>query len=140
MITECTRVVELKKKVIAEMSESGDATLVERARMLANTATTEGDDDDEIPELGEEFWARAIRGRLRERLITGDIHPGSDIAAIRRFAGLTEDQFAAAMAIDVSLLREWDRGTSTPDSAAIVALTTAIRSPSNFRKARLQRG
>lgn len=57
-----------------------------------------------IPELTEEQMARAIPARVRKRLMAGQIESGEDIAALRRFVGLTQAQFAEAMGISVHTL------------------------------------
>lgn len=61
-----------------------------------------------IPELTEEQFARAIPASLRKRLMLGHIESGEDIAALRRFVGLTQTQFAFAMGVSVYTLRNWD--------------------------------
>jgi hypothetical protein len=48
----------------------------------------------EIPELTDEQFARAIPASVRKRLILGQFDSGKDIAALRRFVGLTQAQFA----------------------------------------------
>jgi len=59
----------------------------------------------DIPELTEEQLARAIPARLRKRLMAGQIESGDDVAALRRFVGLSQSQFAQAMGISVHTLR-----------------------------------
>lgn len=51
---------------------------------------------DEIREQTDEDFARAIPQRQRERIIRGRIDPEKDIVALRRFAGLTREEFAEA--------------------------------------------
>jgi DNA-binding transcriptional regulator YiaG len=51
----------------------------------------------EIPELTEHDFARAIPARVRARLMRGQFESGEDVAALRRFVGLTQTQFAQAM-------------------------------------------
>ena len=45
---------------------------------------------DDIGELTEEDFARAIPRKPRERIMRGRIDPVKDIAALSRFAGLTQ--------------------------------------------------
>ena len=52
------------------------------------------DSDDEIPELTERDFARAMPRKQRERILSGRISGGDDIVALRRFTGLTQEQFA----------------------------------------------
>jgi len=59
----------------------------------------------DIPELTDEQFARAIPARLRKRLMEGQVESGEDIAALRRFVGLSQVQFALAMSISVHTLR-----------------------------------
>jgi hypothetical protein len=42
-----------------------------------------------FPELTEAEFKRAIPARLRKRLIKGHFESGDDVAALRRFTGLT---------------------------------------------------
>ena len=55
----------------------------------------------EIPELNESDFERAMPARLRRRFIKGGFRSGEDIAALRRFTGLTQELFAKAMGIRV---------------------------------------
>ena len=52
----------------------------------------------EIPELTKAQFARAISSRVRKRLVEGHIESGEDVAALRRFIGLTQARFALAFA------------------------------------------
>ncbi len=45
---------------------------------------------DDIRELSDEDFERAIPRKQRERIIRGQIEPGKDIVALRRFAGRAE--------------------------------------------------
>jgi putative transcriptional regulator len=87
-----------------------------------------------IPELTEEQFARAIPGRVRKRLMTGQIESGEDVAALRRFVGLSQSQFAEAMGISVHTLRNWEQGRRRPDGAAIGLLRIAARHPRIIRE------
>ena len=62
---------------------------------------------DEIPELTARDFARAIPSKQRERILRGQISGGDDIVALRRFTGLTQEEFAKALAISVHTLRNW---------------------------------
>ena len=42
--------------------------------------------NDDIPELTEEQFARAIPAHVRKRLMLGQFESGEDIAALRRFS------------------------------------------------------
>ena len=52
---------------------------------------------------------------------------GEDIAALRRFVGLTQAQFALAMGISVHTLRNWEQGRRHPEGPAIALLRIAAR-------------
>ena len=54
---------------------------------------------DDIRELTSEDFARAIPRRQRERIMRGQIDPVKDIVALRRFVGLTQEEFAEALSI-----------------------------------------
>ena len=88
----------------------------------------------DIPELTDEDFASAIPARLRRRLIKGQIEAGSDIAALRRFVRLTQEQFARAMGISVHTLRNWEQGRRTPEGPAIALLRIAAKHPRVIRE------
>jgi putative transcriptional regulator len=87
-----------------------------------------------IPELTEEQLARAIPSRVRKRLIAGQIESGDDVAALRRFVGLSQTQFAQAMGISVHTLRNWEQGRRRPQGPAIGLLRIAARHPRIIRE------
>jgi DNA-binding transcriptional regulator YiaG len=88
----------------------------------------------DIPELTKRDFASAIPARLRRRLIAGRFESGDDIAALRRFARLTQAQFARAMGISVHTLRNWEQGRRTPEGPAIALLRIAARHPRILRE------
>ena len=73
---------------------------------------------EDIRELTEEDFARAIPRKQRERIISGRIDPGKDITALRRFVGLTQEEFAAALGISVHTLRNWEQRRRRPEGPA----------------------
>jgi DNA-binding transcriptional regulator YiaG len=87
-----------------------------------------------IPELTEQQLARAIPGRVRKRLMMGQIESGDDVAALRRFVGLSQSQFAHAMGISVHTLRNWEQGRRRPDGPALGLLRIAARHPRIIRE------
>jgi len=89
---------------------------------------------DEIPELSEKEFASAIPARLRRRLMQGRFESGKDIAALRRFARLTQAQFAQAMGISVHTLRNWEQDRRRPEGPAIALLRIAARHPRILRE------
>lgn len=88
----------------------------------------------EIPDLTEEQFARAIPTRVRKGFILGKFDSGEDIAALRRFVGLTQDQFSRAMGISVHTLRNWEQGRRHPEGPAIALLRIAARHPRIIRE------
>ena len=88
----------------------------------------------DIPELTEAQLARAIPARVRRRLMAGRIESGGDVAALRRFVGLTQAQFAEAMAISVHTLRNWEQGRRRPEGPAVGLLRIAARHPRIIRE------
>ena len=91
-------------------------------------------DDDEIRELTKGDMTRALRASVRRRLGAGDIRSGEDVAALRRFVGLTQVQFASALGISVSTLRNWEQGRRHPDGPALALLRIAARHPRVIRE------
>jgi DNA-binding transcriptional regulator YiaG len=89
---------------------------------------------DEIPELTERDFARAIPSKQRERILRGRIEGGDDIVALRRFTGLTQEEFARALAISVHTLRNWEQGRRTPEGPALALLRIAARHPRVLRE------
>ena len=83
----------------------------------------------DIPELTEKQLARAIPSRVRKRLVAGQIEGGDDVAALRRFVGLSQSQFAQAMGISVHTLRNWEQGRTQPDGPARVLLAVIAHHP-----------
>jgi DNA-binding transcriptional regulator YiaG len=88
----------------------------------------------DIPELTDKQFARAIPARVRKRLMLGQFESGEDIAALRRFVGLTQEQFALAMGISVHTLRNWEQGRRRPEGPAIALLRIAARHPRIIRE------
>lgn len=88
----------------------------------------------DIPELTEQQFARAIPARLRRRLMSGRFDSGEDIAALRRFVGLTQAAFARAMGISVHTLRNWEQGRRQPEGPAVALLRIAARHPRIIRE------
>jgi putative transcriptional regulator len=88
----------------------------------------------EIPELTEEQLARAIPASVRRRLMLGRFESGEDIAALRRFVGLTQVQFARALSISPHTLRNWEQGRRHPEGPAIALLRIAARHPRIIRE------
>ena len=84
---------------------------------------------DEIRELTDRDFARAIPRKQRERILRGRIAGGDDIVALRHFVGLTQQQFAQALAISVHTLRNWEQGRRNPEGPALALLRIAARHP-----------
>jgi len=89
---------------------------------------------DEIPELTEQDFAKAIPRRQRERILRGRIAGGEDVVALRRFVGLTQEQFAQALGISVHTLRNWEQGRRSPEGPALALLRIAARHPRVLRE------
>lgn len=84
-------------------------------------------------ELTDEDFAHAIRRDQRLRIITGRLEPG-DVAALRRFVRLTQEQFAEALGISVHTLRNWEQDRVTPDGPGLALLRIAARHPRIIRQ------
>jgi putative transcriptional regulator len=89
---------------------------------------------DDIRELTEQDFARAIPRKQRERILRGHIAGGEDIVALRRFVGLTQNRFAEALGISVHTLRNWDQGRRNPEGPALALLRIAARHPRVLRE------
>jgi len=88
----------------------------------------------DLPELTSADFERAIPVRVRRRLMRGDFETGADVAALRRFVGLTQADFARAMGISVHTLRNWEQGRRRPEGPAISLLRIAARHPRILRE------
>lgn len=83
----------------------------------------------DLPELTDKQFEAAIPARVRSRLMRGKIASGKDIAALRRFVGLSQTNFARAMEISVHTLRNWEQDRRKPDGPALALLKVAARHP-----------
>ena len=88
----------------------------------------------DLPELTEGDFARALSHSRRQRLIRGEIDGGEDIAALRRFLGLTQADFAQALGISIHTLRNWEQGRRLPEGPALALLRIAARHPKIIRE------
>jgi putative transcriptional regulator len=66
--------------------------------------------------------------------MAGKFESGADVAALRRFVGLTQARFALAIGISVHTLRNWEQGRRQPDGPAIALLRIAARHPRIIRE------
>jgi putative transcriptional regulator len=88
----------------------------------------------DIPELTAEQLRNAIPARVRKRLMQGRFESGEDIAALRKFIGLTQQDFARAIEISVHTLRNWEQGRRKPEGPALALLRIAARHPGIIRE------
>ena len=84
-------------------------------------------------ELTRADLGRALRRSQRERIMRGELQPG-DVAALRRFIGLTQSQFAEALGISVHTLRNWEQDRRMPEGPAFARLRIAARHPGVVRE------
>jgi DNA-binding transcriptional regulator YiaG len=89
---------------------------------------------DDIRELTSADFARAIPRRVRDRLVRGDFQGGKDVAALRRFTGLSQEAFARALGISVHTLRNWEQGRRMPEGPALALLRIVARHPRVLRE------
>lgn len=89
---------------------------------------------DDMPELTEADFARAIRHSTRERLIGGRLRGGADVAALRRFVAMSQTEFARALGISVHTLRNWEQDRRSPHGPALALLRIAARHPRVLRE------
>jgi putative transcriptional regulator len=89
---------------------------------------------DEIRELTDRDFARAIPRRQRERILRGQLAGGEDVVALRHFVGLTQHQFANALGISVHTLRNWEQNRRSPEGPALALLRVAARHPRVLRE------
>lgn len=82
-----------------------------------------------MKELTENDFERGISGKLRRKLAAGRIDSGADVIALRKFVGLSQVEFAKALGISVSTLRNWEQGRRMPEGPALALLRIAARHP-----------
>jgi len=64
-----------------------------------------------------------------------DIAPEVDVRAIRRAAGMTQAEFAAAYEFSIRTVQEWERGAKRPSGPARTLLRAIKADPEGLRKA-----
>jgi len=64
----------------------------------------------------------------------GKFQSGEDVAALRKFVGLTQAEFARAMGISVHTLAQTGTGQRSPEGPAIALLRIAARHPRVIRE------
>jgi putative transcriptional regulator len=64
-----------------------------------------------------------------------DMAPEIDVRAIRRGAGMTQAQFAAAYEFRLRTIQEWERGAKRPSGPARTLLRAIRNDPEGLRKA-----
>lgn len=92
------------------------------------------DMSDEIRELTDRDFARAMPRKQRERILRGQLTGGEDVVALRRFVGLTQQEFASALGISVHTLRNWEQDRRHPEGPALALLRIAARHPRVLRE------
>ncbi len=89
---------------------------------------------NESPELTKVEFERAISGAVRRRLCRGEVRSGKDVAALRRFVGMTQAEFARAAFISVDTLQNWEQGRRRPHGTAIALIRIVARNPRVLRR------
>ena len=89
---------------------------------------------DDAPKLTKSERERGVDGRVMMRLKRGDFRQGSDIAVLRKYLRMTQEQFALALSISVSTLRGWERDARLPVGPAITLLSIAAAHPRIIRE------
>jgi putative transcriptional regulator len=102
-------------------------TLSESARRaLAQTDWTK------LDAMSDEAIARQIAANPDA---APDMAPEVDVRAIRRAAGMTQAQFAAAYEFSVRTIQEWERGAKRPSGPARTLLRAIKADPEGLRRA-----
>jgi putative transcriptional regulator len=66
--------------------------------------------------------------------MSGELHGGADVQALRRFVGLSQNKFATALGISVHTLRNWEQDRRRPEGPALALLRIAARHPRVLRE------
>jgi len=83
---------------------------------------------NEIPEISKSDFKRMISRDQRRRLISGSWESG-DLAALRKYLGLTQKQFASRIGISVNTLQNWEQDRRQPDGPARALLRLLAKHP-----------
>jgi putative transcriptional regulator len=89
--------------------------------------------EDDRQELTAEELKRALTRSQRKRIMSGRLEAG-DVAALRRFVCLTQEEFARALGISVHTLRNWEQDRVMPDGPGLALLRIAARHPRIIRE------
>ena len=81
-----------------------------------------------MKELTSADFERALTRSQRARIARGELESG-DVAALRRFIGLSQTAFASALGISVHTLRNWEQDRRMPEGSALALLRIAARHP-----------
>jgi len=104
------------------------ANVLSKAAQVALAAT----DWPKIDAMSDADIARQIAGNP---LAAPDMAPQIDVRAIRRAAGMTQAQFAAAYEFSLRTVQEWERGAKKPSGPARTLLRAIRADPEGLRKA-----
>jgi len=104
------------------------ANVLGKAVQVALAAT----DWRRIDAMSDADIARQIAGNP---LAAPDMAPQIDVRAIRRAAGMTQAQFAAAYEFSIRTVQEWERGAKKPSGPARTLLRAIRADPEGLRKA-----
>ena len=88
---------------------------------------------NEMKELTDEDFSRMITRERRRRLIAGDWEAG-DVAALRRYLGLTQRQLAKGIGISIATLRNWEQDRRRPRGPARALLRILAKHPRLIRQ------
>lgn len=66
--------------------------------------------------------------------MSGKLEGGKDVAALRKFVGLSQREFASALGISVHTLRNWEQDRRSPEGPALALLRIAARHPRIIRE------
>jgi len=84
-------------------------------------------------ELTRAEFGRALTRAQRKRIIEGQLRSG-DVAALRKFICLTQEEFATALGISVHTLRNWEQDRVVPRGSGLALLRIAARHPGIIRE------
>ena len=83
---------------------------------------------DEVQELTKNDFNRTITRAQRRRLISGNWESG-DLAALRRYLGLSQKMFADRIGISVDTLQNWEQERRQPGGPARALLRLLAMHP-----------
>ena len=122
------RIISLRKANSREVKGYGEKSLLKAAS--ETLAKTDWKALDAMTDFGH-----CAPDRVQSAHAAPDMAPELDVRAIRRSAGMTQSEFAAAYQFSVRTVQEWERGAKRPSGPARTLLRAIKADPEGLKRA-----